>query len=174
MARPRTPSAIKKTRGTYRADRNPIGEPTPQLTSGLGSSIPSGLFSEGEKLWVRLTRELEKSRVLTVHDMEVLRLLCATWGERWYVWNNLVLKDADGNRRTLKLYMMERGGVRKKMGELMTCEMLDDRFAQLANQFGLTPASRNKIAVVSSSKDEDDMEKLLKRVASRGAVDGNE
>lgn len=161
MGRPNKPTALKKLNGTYRSDRSNSEEPEFKILNNLDA--PEGLFPAGIDFWNETIKPLVDSKVITEVDRYSYLLLAQFWGERWYLWYDVILKDENGNQRTQLDYMKERKFNKKNMPEISRITELDRMFVSLSSQFGMTPSSRAKLNVVkkTSSPEEDEMRALL-------------
>ena len=134
---PKTPTALKKLKGTYRADRDSdIG---PQLDGG--AECPDCLSAEARTEWARLAPGLEACGLLTVLDMAVFAGYCQAW--------------ADCKRLTEQLNEMaswvweSEKGYRQAVPEIAMRREASVRMAQAAAKLGLTPSDRSGLHVTA-------------------------
>lgn len=128
MANPRKPKAQKKLQGTYRKDRD-HGEPDLPVVGD--AEPPDWLISpEAVRLWKKCLRVLAPVRTLAESDLEMLAQYC-----------NL-------HAKIVKLW---------RAGETPTAALLT-QLRMMANEFGLTPASRSKPSAVGGGDSSDPAE----------------
>lgn len=149
----KTPAAVKKQRGTYRADRDAgveiaAGEPP----------MPSWLSAEAQVLWRELAPQLVRENLLTPIDGVVFALLCDTWGtflacrdwingdcERMFAENKRY--DKEGEEIGSSVYQHPIVSVwHKSRNDLL----------RLSREFGMTPSSRSGMRLGQQETDEDD------------------
>ena len=149
----KAPAAVKKSRGTYRADRDAgvevkAGEPP----------MPSWLSAPAAALWRELAPQLVRENLLTPIDGIVFALLCDTWGtflacrdwidgdpERMFTAS--VTIDKDGEEHEGSVYQHPIVGVwHKSRNDLL----------RLSREFGMTPSARSGMRLGSNDDDEDD------------------
>jgi P27 family predicted phage terminase small subunit len=138
------PSAIKRARGTQKSTRVNKREPTPKRGD---PGIPEALRDdkEGKALWLKLSKQLDKMKVLTVADGIALEgliraYLRAAAADREIKKHGLMVKTAWGTLQGNPAVSISRSSwseVRK--------------FAQ---EFGLTPSSRSRVTEVSDDENE--------------------
>ena len=140
---PKTPTALKKLKGTYRADRDSdIG---PQLDGG--AECPDCLSAEAHAEWERLAPGLEACGLLTVLDRAVFAGYCQAW--------------ADCKRLTEQLNEMaswvweSEKGYRQAVPEVAMRREASVRMAQAASKLGLDPSSRSGLHLKTPARDED-------------------
>lgn len=167
MPRTRKPIEQKIIDGTFRKDRDGNKESFDEFILDEKISIPTGLFPEGKKLYKKMYQLLGVEKgIVKETDLEFLRLLCQAWGERWYLWNECILKDTDSvtgktTKRTYKQYLKDRVFQPQFMAEIKRIEYLDNSIKKMGIEFGLTPVSRTRIFKDNSSNSTDEMEKFL-------------
>ena len=155
----RTPKRQKIIQGTFRADRNPKNEPDPTKVEGLPES-PSYFGRHAAAMWDEVGRELVIKKVLTVVDLRALEVLCTSYQEFREAWDAVYLDDK-GKRRTLRQYMKGRNS--QTAPEFKALRQAKAEYRAFAAEFGITPASRNRIDLKDPDKPEDDpMEEILK------------
>lgn len=116
MARKPTPPNLKILSGTLRADRLSPDMPEFDLVDEFPSP-PIHLNIDGAEMWNSLGRQLVAARVLQTVDLYCLEQLCVTW-------------------------QMFRKKAKAEM-ELTSAEAM--AMKALFSEFGMTPASRNKV-----------------------------
>lgn len=178
----RKPRGRKIIQGTFRNDRNPPREPTPPAVP-TAPKPPAGMNRWARGAWKRLAAELTDQELLTSLDLMTLELLCAAYGD-WKVADQAVfhpLNPLTGKRerRNLEQYLSGRD-TWIKVDELsadvvvslrrnsQTAPELAERNRAYATyraymaEFGLSPASRNRINLPARREQgQDPMEKML-------------
>lgn len=144
--RPRKPTKLKKSQGTFRKDRSVKNEMEPSILDD--STPPDDLNEFGKKEWVKVFAELSAVKVLTILDHSMLHSYCNEYGK--------YLECEDKLRTEGRLIT-----VQTKKGEytmIHPLETLSQKYLktakEIAIQFGFTPASRTRINV-PVKKDED-------------------
>jgi len=129
------PSEIKKLRGTYRADRAPVNEPRP---GAAGIRMPRGLLKVGRLYWRRLAPRLQRVRLLTDLDVEMLTQLCVCLGRldecEQAVTDGGILVDG------------ARGGLVRNPA-VMAANAYRASALQLAARFGMSPVDRARVSM---------------------------
>lgn len=134
--RPRKPTKLKKLTGTYQPSRNLPNEMTgPEMTS---YDAPEGLSNHARKEWERIIPLMRQTGVLSSLDTSALFALCNEWGkykeaEEKCASMGRVVKSPTTGFPMINPYETISGQSYK-------------RYKEMAVQFGLTPASRTKIA----------------------------
>lgn len=129
------PQAVKKTRGTYRADRDGGAD---DAFSDKRPTCPSFLGQAAKKEWRRLVNELHDAGLLRLVDRSMLAAYCDSYG-RWVEatvelqQTSLVAETAKGYRYPEPLL---------KIAENAKSEML-----RIGREFGLTPSARARVIV---------------------------
>jgi len=151
----RKPRTAKIIQGTFRKDRNPKREPTPALIVDPPKP-PSGLNRWARKEWKRLAAELQDQQLLTTVDLAALEIACAAYGVYRECAQTIRKKyggiakylDTDGeNSHTRPLFSAVRHAWAAYKSYLI--------------EFGLSPASRNRIEAPMHKQGQDPMEKLI-------------
>ena len=178
----RKPRQAKILHGTFRKDRNPPREPTPPPVSAAPKP-PAGMNRWARRLWKKLAPELTDQELLTTLDLATLELLCAAYGD-WKEAEQAVFRPLNPltgkrERRSLEQYHSGRD-TWIKVDELtadvvvslrrnsQTSPELAERNRAYATyraympEFGLSPASRNRINLPARKEPgQDPMEKIL-------------
>ncbi len=180
--RPRKPRKTKIIQGTFRNDRNPPREPAPPPVLAVPKP-PLGMNRWARKLWKSLAPELVSQELLTALDLATLELLCAAYGD-WKEAEQAVFRPVNPltrkrEHRTLEQYL---SGLDTwiKFDELTAEVMVSMRrnsqtapelaqrnrayalYKAYLAEFGLSPASRNRIGLPAPKEPgQDPMEKLL-------------
>jgi P27 family predicted phage terminase small subunit len=124
-------------------------EPQPAVEAELpGPPDWAGLSDVGKECWHRLATVLHSMKLLTVADYAALAHCCdvyATWRKaKEFVDKHgftYPLKDEKGNIRCVQQF--PEVSIKKNFG---------GEFARLLTEFGLTPASRTRVAVAGSDE----------------------
>lgn len=153
------PTAMKVLEGTYRKDRANLNEPAGNLVK-IAPAPHLELNEFGMQEWARSSRELIGYGVLSHADLTALSAMCYEWGE--YVDCGVRIKenrafdvsipvaDMDPDQRVewMKVKYLASRELRKLRKEHL------EAFHKMAQQFGLTPASKSKVS--SAGKQEVD------------------
>ena len=142
------PNRLKKLQGTYRKDRDGVGGP--ELPAAK-VRMPRGLSEGAKKFWRRVAPKCIELGVLTELDIPAFVLMAehyATAQQAKAILRNEGLTTMDSSGNTHKHPM---------------CQVLRDNstsYRLLANEFGLTPSSRDRLGLVAPEP-LDELEKLL-------------
>jgi P27 family predicted phage terminase small subunit len=74
-----TPSIIKHRRGTYRSDRAPDREASPNLATGDELKAPDWLSEGAREKWNELALRLHNQGLLTELDLDIFAAYCTAW-----------------------------------------------------------------------------------------------
>jgi P27 family predicted phage terminase small subunit len=163
MPNPRKPRKTKIIHGTFRKDRNPKHEPEPTEVSSIPKP-PSHLNRYAKKLWKSLAAELVDKGLLTVIDLAALEVCCAAYGEYRAAYDACYRpRDPETGRirkREMSEYMA--GGNSQTLPEHTTIYKAWNVFKAYLAEFGMAPASRNKIDLPEPKEPEEDpVEKMF-------------
>ena len=158
MSRPRKPTALKALQGTTRKDRTNPAEPKPKLA---GIACPYPLNEKAIPIWDELAAELSQTRVLTEADLQGLKMLCESIAQYDSLYKRLWEKQANGemeytpiqkfyeiwdgkgkNKRKLPIPVLIRTAVKPEVALIAEGRKFQKGMLE---QFGLTPASRQKV-----------------------------
>ena len=128
MARPRTPLAILKTRGTFRADRHGK-EPK---ADGICPQCPECLDKEAKTEWNRVAPLLVRMGVLASTDRAALAGYCEAWSE--------FVKLSARVKRIGYTEAIAQGVMKAKNAAAL-------RYLRFAAELALTPAARSKVEI---------------------------
>ncbi len=147
------PTAVKKLRGTYRADRaNPHEPLAPALTKT--PAPPDWLSADGRNAWRRIVRLLVSMRVLSGADLDLAAVLADQLGT--YEQAGRALKD----KASLTFVVTDGDGTAKAVQpwpEIKIKQAAAAEIRRLVEHFGLSPSSRSRIAaIVPAAPAEDD------------------
>ncbi len=141
----RTPTAILRRRGSWRANRNPR-EPKPERGR---PRRPKWLKGSARKLWERLVPELDKMGVLAKSDREALAIFCRLW-QRWRKAEEFL--DAHGSTHPVRKYNLATGEMEvagfRPFPQVKESAQLSDQLLRLIREFGLSPAARFRIEAI--------------------------
>ena len=144
-----TPTAILELRGSRRAEGR-AGEPRPPVKA---PTCPARLKGEAKKEWVRVVKQLKAMAVLAEIDRALLAAYCEAWAELDAIERKmasqpeggLLISTSNGNIIQSPLV-----GIRNRAVE---------RLGRLAQQFGMSPAARTRLATGEAPAEEDDFTK---------------
>jgi len=180
--RPRKPRNTKIIQGTFRKDRNPGREPTPPIMPIIPKP-PPGMNRWARRLWKDLVQDLVDQQLLSSVDLAALQLTCEAYGDyeesKQAIFRPLDPRTGRRTRRSLEQYLsgidpwmdieklspLNLIGLRRNS---QTAPELTQRnrawrmFKAYMIEFGLSPASRNRINLPTSKEPgQDPMEKIL-------------
>ena len=151
------------TQGTFRNDRNPENEPEPEKILDIPKP-PSFLNKYSKKLWKSLAAELVDKKVLTVVDIAALEVCCDLYGQyreaREAVYK-IIINPVTGKKRRQTFAEYMNGKNSQTMPEYTAMTKTYASFKSYLSEFGLTPASRNKIDIPPDKEEKDKMRALL-------------
>lgn len=161
--RPRKPTNLKLLEGNPGRRPLPENEPKPRP---VAPKRPAWLNSEAKRMWKRLAPELERLGLLTSVDGEAFAAACQAWGTYVECERLFKSKDPETGQRMGRTYTYV-----NKAGQANIIERPEVRIGQKAleafhrfcSEFGLSPASRARIAVKAEAEGFDPMEELLRR-----------
>jgi P27 family predicted phage terminase small subunit len=151
----RKPRQAKIVQGTFRKDRNPGREPAPALWPAPPRP-PAGLNRWARREWKRLAAELQEQQLLTTVDLVALEICCTVFGVFKECADAIrkagglakYLSGEDANSHTRPLFSAQRHAWAG--------------YKSYLTEFGLSPASRNRIeAPAKKTGGIDPMEWLL-------------
>lgn len=147
--RRKKPQENKELEGTSRQDRQNTKRPEKNL--GLPKA-PDWLSKEAKETYNRMKAQLQVMRVVSKEDEHALALLCQEYAD--YLWCREIL-----NKEGLTIYE-DRGKytVLKKRPELEIANSKYRHVFDKLTEFGLTPASREKVKSVDNDDHEDPLE----------------
>lgn len=145
--RPKKPTKVKKSQGTYRKDRDKGPEPEYKL---IANKPPAFLNKKEKSEWKYLVSMLTDSGVAKASDAHALTMLAKDIVE-YLTMSSKVEKD--GN-------FIKSGERTEYAPWLIVRNQAWDRVYKMMGQFGLTPASRSKI-IVERKKEKSKLEELM-------------
>jgi P27 family predicted phage terminase small subunit len=161
MPNHRKPKQLKIIQGTFREDRNPKNEADPPKFFEPPKP-PSHLGRYGKKIWKQIVKDLTDVGLLTVLDKQALEILCEQYDQYRQAHDAVYrYRDEEGRlrRRTLGEYLAGRNS--QTVPEYQAMNRHFDSFRKLLTEFGMTPASRNRIEIPKAEEKKDPMEALL-------------
>lgn len=134
--RPKTPTALKVLRGTYRPDRAAPNEPMPEAAI---PDAPETLSPEARREWQRMAGQLCDLGLLTEIDRAALAMYCEFWADfteasEMVEKQGKVIKTKAGNVIENPYY-----SIKKRSADLARAFLAE---------FGMTPASRARVSAV--------------------------
>ena len=136
--RPRTPTAMKIIRGTFRKDRGNAAEPQPEASI---PACPSHLNKEAKKEWRRLAGELYVLGLLSRIDRAALAGYCQAYG-RWVMAEEHLTQEG--------LTTKAQSGYEQPSPWLSIANKSLEQVRVLGAEFGLTPVSRSKVSATAA------------------------
>ena len=162
MARPRKPRQLKVLHGTFRGDRNHGNEPTAPKVAQIPSP-PADLNEWGRAKWRELAPTLQASGLLTTLDLTSFEVLCREYGVYREAYQSIYFFARRGagkpRPRTLRQYL--RGRNSQTTPELAAYRDARNAYRVLMAEFGLGPASRNRIDLPERTKAPSRMQELV-------------
>ncbi len=163
MPNPRLPRQLKIVRGTFRADRNPGKEPDPEKLVEIPKA-PSHLPHSGKQLWKKLVAQLLDVEMLTEADLPALEACCLNYGlyRELYRAITTAVDPVTGKKKKRGVAEYLAGRNSQTMPEYIQMTKAFATFKSYLTEFGLTPASRNRIDLPTPKEPETDpMEELI-------------
>lgn len=167
---PPTPSSIKKLRGTYVNTENP-GEPMPDAVDPE-IKAPRGMSARARKAWPSLVGMLDRMRVLSEVDLNLVRRYLETWAlwldaQEWINKNGQTIEEkkfcATEPQRDPDGVPLEDSDGEYILGAYVTVghkvapqvALVNKYLTQLLKierEFGMSPSSRTRISVNDTPK----------------------
>lgn len=163
----RKPTKMKVLEGTFRADRANENEPQPKSVK-IAPPPSIKLNKWGMEEWARSSRNLIAVDVLSEADLTALAAMCYEFGE--FVECGLKVKEVQEIDEHLQglsrdeftpdqiIEIMQIKFLAGKNLEKLRKEHLE-AYSKLAQQFGLTPASRAKVSTINKTQ-KDELDEL--------------
>ncbi|MGM9938024.1 MAG: phage terminase small subunit P27 family [Candidatus Ornithomonoglobus sp.] len=144
------PTALKELEGNPGKRQLNMNEPKPLAKA---PTCPKWLEDEAKKEWKRLAKKMEQLGVLTEVDMAAFAGYCQAYA-RWKAAEEFISKHG--------AIVKTPSGYWQQVPQVSIAQQYLKDMQKLAEQFGLTPASRSRI-IADATKTEyiDDMDKLL-------------
>jgi len=147
--RPRLPTKLKLLAGNP-GHRKLLTDPEPEL--GIGT-CPAHLPGLAKKQWKHLVHHLDSLNLLTKIDAALLEGVCVAYDRA---------VQADKVLAEKGLTCMMNSGFEQQRPEVSISHNCWRRVKEFATEYGMTPASRGKLAGMGKGKEEDDLEVLLR------------
>lgn len=143
---PPKPTALKALEGTLRPDRVNPREPRPAEVMP-GAEPPHWLADPAAReYWTELVDLLTPARIVGVTDMTALAVLASAFGS-WRHWQEWLRR----HRPTYRVKSSHGGGYTfRARPETQYLKEAESRLVELLREFGMTPASRTRIAALPS------------------------
>jgi P27 family predicted phage terminase small subunit len=142
------PNDWKILAGTYRPSRDNHDAPEPEPGAPLA---PEWLDEDGVTAWAELVAQLEPTRVLTKADRTALGLAADALSE--YVSARQVVRKKGA---TYAKRSRGRAAMRRPVPEVAIATAARRDVFKMLEAFGLTPASRSRVAVDPKQKEKDE------------------
>ena len=144
------PTALKELEGNLGKRQLNMNEPKPLAKA---PTCPKWLEDEAKKEWKRLAKKMEQLGILTEVDMAAFAGYCQAYA-RWKAAEEFISKHG--------AIVKTPSGYWQQVPQVSIAQQYLKDMQKLAEQFGLTPASRSRI-IADATKTEyiDDMDKLL-------------
>ena len=144
------PTALKELEGNPGKRQLNMNEPKPLAKA---PACPKWLEPDAKKEWKRLSKKMEQLGILTEVDMAAFAGYCQAYA-RWKAAEEFISKHGS--------IVKTPSGYWQQVPQVSIAQQYLKDMQKLAEQFGLTPASRSRI-IADTTKTEyiDDMDKLL-------------
>ncbi len=144
------PSHLKVISGN--PGKRPIPENPQPKTLSLDEKPPNWIGKYGQELWEARAPELIELGILTKADRPMFEILCCTWNmfrEALEIMNRegLSVKDERGLPRKNPIWTLYNSAAKD--------------FSKLAQEFGMTPVSRQRLDVRASVQGENPWDRLV-------------
>jgi len=142
------PRHLKALSGTLRPDRD---KDFPRATPRVGPA-PRGLPPEARKLWKLYAARLEELGLASELDRPALERLCVLHG---------LLKGAEQEMLSFGFTVPDKKGAVKRSPAATLYTQLLKEYRELLKAFGMTPAARQKMEVVTGGEEPDEWEEIF-------------
>jgi P27 family predicted phage terminase small subunit len=142
------PTSLKKLHGTYRPDRAPESEASPDPASPYQLKAPEWLSERATQKWDELALRLHGLGLLTEIDLDVFAMYCHTW-DRWRSSEEQVEKHgaitvAQSGYEAVSPHVTR---AKNHLAELM----------KLSGLLGLSPSARSRVEAVPQTAQRDEL-----------------
>lgn len=149
-----------KLSGSWRAKEREKAEPKSE--PGVPPR-PAHLDGDAAEAWDHLIGVLSARQVLTLADARALELLCETWGRyrqatRSLAEDGITIKLYDRHGKVKQVRRNPASGIQVELARLLRLQLAE---------FGLTPASRTRVAVLPGKEQADGGKGLFSRSQKR-------
>jgi P27 family predicted phage terminase small subunit len=142
------PTAIKQRRGSYRADRAPEREATPNVASGDQLKAPEWLSEGAKAKWDELALRLHSLGLLTEIDLDVFAAYCVSWAN-W--------RDAEECIEKFGATTKVQSGYEAVSPHVTRAKNHLAEVIKLSSLLGLSPSARTRIEVRPDEKSHDEL-----------------
>ncbi len=132
------PSELKKLHGTYRQDRAPENEATPNLARGDQLKAPDWLSKRATEKWNELALRLHNQGLLTELDLDTFGLYCTAWSN-W--------RDAEETLLAEGSTTEAQSGYKAVSPHITRSKTHVSELVKLGSLLGLSPSARCRIEV---------------------------
>jgi P27 family predicted phage terminase small subunit len=143
MANRRKPTALRIIEGNPGHRALPAREPQ----APIGAKMPDGLTARAQAHWPKLAKQLTAARILTELDAPALAMHC----ELFASWRDACDKLTEFG----PVVETDKGGL-KLSPYWVTFMQASSEMRRLLTEFGMTPASRSRVAAAKQRGDGDD------------------
>jgi len=142
------PTELKKLHQTFRPDRSPQNEATPNPASPYQLKAPEWLNERAKEKWDELALRLHGLGLLTEIDLDTFALYCVTW-DRWREAEEAV--TAKGPTTTAQ------SGYQAVAPHVTRAKTHLAELIKLSGLLGLSPSARTRIEVQPEERRTDDL-----------------
>ena len=146
-----TPTGLRVLRGN--PGKRPLSPREPRPPRGA-PRCPDHLAGEARKEWRRASKLLAQLGLLTAIDRAALAMYCESWG-RWV--------EAERAMQEYGVMMKSPNGFPMQSPYLAVANKAMEQMRQLLAEFGMSPASRTRVAAVDFDAELDPLEELRRR-----------
>ena len=144
------PTALKELEGNPGKRQLNSNEPKPKAKA---PSCPKWLDDDAKKEWRRLSKQMEQMGILTEIDMAAFAGYCQAYS-RWKAAEEFISKHGS--------IVKTPSGYWQQVPQVSIAQQYLKQMSKFCEQFGLTPASRSRIAADTKQNEYiDEMDKLL-------------
>lgn len=133
-----TPTTVKKLRQTFRPDRAPENEATPNPASPNQLKSPEWLNERAVNKWNELALRLHGMGLLTEIDLDVFSLYCFTW-DKW--------RDAEEQVEKHGAITVAQSGYEAVSPHVTRAKNHLAELMKLSGVLGLSPSARSRVEV---------------------------
>ena len=149
------PTALKLLEGN--AGKRALNEHEPKPRSRLPRA-PQHLSDEGKKEWRRAGSFLLQLGLVSDLDRAAFAAYCQAWG-RWV--------EAEEALRNYGVMLKSPNGFPTQSPYLAVANRAMEQMRSLLSEFGMSPASRTRVAGLPAAAEEDEFEALLRRTQTK-------
>ena len=147
-----TPSVIKERRGSYRLDRAPLNEATPNLASGIQLIAPEWLSDGAREKWEELALRLHNLGLLTEIDLDVFSAYCVSWSN-W--------RSAEDSVKEFGPTTTAQSGYTQVSAHVTRAKNHLAEIIKLGALLGLSPSARTRVEVPAGAGLKPTLQKIL-------------